>query len=95
MPEAPAGSHYVFVQLGLNNNNFIEVKGGLKEGDIILIEVVTQNSLGQGPMMMGAPVMRVGPGGPMQQGTTFRRADNTQGGGGGGQGGGGKSGGGG
>jgi HlyD family secretion protein len=38
---APEGSHYVLVELGLNNDSFIEVLSGLQEGDIVLIAATT------------------------------------------------------
>jgi HlyD family secretion protein len=65
---APAGTHYVRVSLGLNNDSFIEVTGGLEEGQIIMIPVAAENSLTSpqtmtmfaGPGMMGGGV---GPGG--------------------------------
>ncbi|MDR0569671.1 MAG: efflux RND transporter periplasmic adaptor subunit [Clostridiales Family XIII bacterium] len=57
MPQAPENSHYAYVELGLNNESYIEVKSGLSEGDVILIQVTSQNALTQNPMMMmGAPM---------------------------------------
>ena len=37
--EAPAGSQYVRVELGLNDESYIEVVKGLSEGDIVMIPV--------------------------------------------------------
>ena len=83
MPEAPSDSHYVFVELGLNNDSFIEVISGLNEGDVILIEVVSEGALRQNTMMFGAPMMggampvqRInGGGGGGAGGGTFQRRE--------------------
>lgn len=38
--DAPAGSKYVRVKLGLNDESYIEITSGLSEGDVVLVPVV-------------------------------------------------------
>jgi HlyD family secretion protein len=51
----PSGSRYVQVELGLNDNSFIEVKTGLKNGDIVFVPVAADVELPQNTMMIGGP----------------------------------------
>ncbi|MDR0424824.1 MAG: efflux RND transporter periplasmic adaptor subunit [Clostridiales Family XIII bacterium] len=54
---APAGTHYVRVTLGINNDSFIEVISGLEEGQIIMVPVAAENSMSPNMMMFGGPMM--------------------------------------
>jgi HlyD family secretion protein len=52
----PPGSRYVQVELGLNDNSLIEVKTGLKNGDIVFVPVAADAELPQNnTMVIGAP----------------------------------------
>ena len=59
---APDGAQYVQIEMGLNDESYIEVTGGLSEGDIVLVPVVQSNGEedSSGDQMM--------PGGGMQGG---------------------------
>ncbi|MDR2770501.1 MAG: HlyD family efflux transporter periplasmic adaptor subunit [Clostridiales Family XIII bacterium] len=62
--EAPDGAVYMRVETGLNNENFIEVKGGLSEGDVVLAAAAQATALQQNTMMvMGPGMARPGMGG--------------------------------
>jgi HlyD family secretion protein len=54
---APSGAKYVQVELGLNNDSFIEVTKGLSEGDTVLVPVIQssteEETSQQGMVMMG------------------------------------------
>ncbi|MDF3001048.1 MAG: efflux transporter periplasmic adaptor subunit [Bacillota bacterium] len=41
---APDGAQYVRVEMGLNDESYIEIKGGLSEGDIVLVPKVKSSS---------------------------------------------------
>jgi HlyD family secretion protein len=55
--DAPEGTHYVAVELGLNNDNFIEVSNGLEEGQIVMVAVSAEEELMQQNTMMFGPGM--------------------------------------
>lgn len=67
---APEGYRYVRVSLGLNDDRYIEITGGLDEGDTILVPKLTAqsdstkpgNSVFMTPGMPGAQVIQKGPG---------------------------------
>lgn len=63
---APSDSKYVRVELGLNDESYIEVISGISEGDIILVPVIkseTGESLNQNMQMMPGGVVRMTNGG--------------------------------
>jgi HlyD family secretion protein len=63
--DAPDGAAYARLDLGLNNESFIEVKSGLSEGDIVLVAASDASELQQNVMMLGPGMgMRVTQGGP-------------------------------
>jgi HlyD family secretion protein len=51
--EAPEGAAYARIETGLNNENFIEVKSGLSEGDVVLAAAAQAAELQQNAMMGG------------------------------------------
>jgi HlyD family secretion protein len=69
---APDGAKYVRVELGLNDESYIEVTKGLSEGDVVLVPVVkssgTEASTSQQQMMPG---MGGGMGGPPSGGGNY------------------------
>jgi HlyD family secretion protein len=65
--DAPDGAAYARLELGLNNECFIEVKSGLSEGDIVLVAASGASELQQNAMMLGPGMgmgVRVTQGGP-------------------------------
>ena len=54
---APSGSKYAKVELGLNDESYIEITEGLSEGDIVLVPVIAstdeEDSEANGSIMMG------------------------------------------
>jgi HlyD family secretion protein len=65
--DAPAGAKYVRIEAGLNDESYLEVTGGLSEGDIVLVPVVQssgEEETSNGQMMRdGNGGMRGGNGG--------------------------------
>ena len=54
IPEAPDGYKYVTVETGEANDDFVEIKSGLKEGDVIYVATVRNTqSTAQSPFGMG------------------------------------------
>lgn len=59
LPEAPDGYKYVTIETGEANDNYVEVKNGLKEGDVVYVATVkntqaaTQSPFGMGGGMGG------------------------------------------
>jgi multidrug efflux pump subunit AcrA (membrane-fusion protein) len=84
---APEGARYVRVTLGLNNDSFIEVRSGLREGDIVLVPMAAENELMQnvmmGPGMMGGGVVVRGEASAAPAGGRPPQRQTMQGGGGG------------
>ena len=67
--DAPDGAKYVQIELGLNDESYIEVSKGLSEGDVVMVPVVkssgTENTSEQQQMMPGGGgAMGGGMGGP-------------------------------
>ena len=61
---APAGAKYIQVELGLNNDSYIEITNGLSEGDTVLVPVV-QSSTEEETAQQGMVMMPGGSGGSM------------------------------
>lgn len=54
LPEAPDGYKYVTIETGEANDNFVEVKSGLKEGDVIYVATIKNTAPAvQSPFGMG------------------------------------------
>jgi HlyD family secretion protein len=69
--DAPEGAAYARLELGLNNESFIEVKSGLSEGDVVLVAASGASELRQNAMMLGPGMgmgVRVTQGGPPADG---------------------------
>lgn len=64
---APSGAQYVRVELGLNDESYIEITNGLSEGDIVLVPVI-QSSGEENAAQKGAVMMGPGGGGAMPAG---------------------------
>ncbi len=65
---APSGSSYVRIEIGLNDESYIEVTSGLSEGDVVLVPVVassgeSETSQSQDQMMPGGGGGDMGGGG--------------------------------
>ncbi len=67
LPEAPDGYKYVMVETGEANDDYVEVKSGLSEGDVIYVAVIKNTSAAiQSPFGMGGGMPAGGMGGGMQ-----------------------------
>ena len=84
IPEAPDGYKYVTVETGEANDDFVEIKSGLKEGDVIYVATVKNTqSTAQSPFGMSGG-MRGGmsgmPGSGMQSGSMPSGMNSSRGG---------------
>ncbi len=71
IPEAPEGYKYIPIETGIANDNLVEIKSGLSEGDVIYVMVVKNAaSTAQSPFGMsgGMGASRGGMGGGMPSG---------------------------
>jgi len=65
--DAPDGANYVRVELGLNDESYIEITKGLSEGDIVMVPVI-QSDGDEEESQQGAVMMGPGGGGAMPAG---------------------------
>ncbi|MBN7774528.1 efflux RND transporter periplasmic adaptor subunit [Clostridium aminobutyricum] len=79
---APDGYKYVKVSLGLNNDSYIEVTGGLSEGMVILVPKLTVDNSSSNTKMQGSAMGGGMQGGGMQGGGTPPSGGGRSGGGG-------------